>query len=81
MKVSIPFREVTRGSDPMKAIQVSRTHSHPSHGGAVRADAGSASCPHLGWSQPHDHATSCETNANKAVLLISNLPSYIATSL
>ncbi len=27
VKVSMPFREVTRGSDPMKALQGNRTHS------------------------------------------------------
>ena len=33
VKVSMPFREVTRGSDPMKAIQGNRTHGHPSSEG------------------------------------------------
>jgi len=33
VKVSMPFQEVTRGSDPMKAIQGDMTHGHPVHGG------------------------------------------------
>ncbi len=52
VKVGMPFREVTRGSDPMKAIQGNSTHGHLSHGGVVTGDAASENCPHLGWSQP-----------------------------
>ncbi len=51
VKVSMLFREVTRGSDPMKAIQGNRTHGHPSYGGVDRADAGSEDYPPFGWSQ------------------------------
>ena len=50
--MSMPFREVTRGSDPHESKYRVRTHGHSSHGGVVRADAGSENCPHLGRSQP-----------------------------
>ncbi len=39
--------KVTRGSDPMKAIQGNRTHGHPSRRGVDRADAGSENYPPL----------------------------------